>query len=356
MQARWETQVTENALAQERSRGLATMATSVTGLAQQAASIGIVVMGVYLALDGRITMGAVIAAMILSGRALAPTAALSGLFVRASFAMETLRSLNQLMALPSDASAVAGHLNPRISDGAIEVRDVTLTYPQGALPALRNVSLSIAGGEHIGLIGPVGAGKTSLVRLISGLYPPDEGLVLIDGLNLNQISAARLRAEVQLVPQDAVLFSGTLAENIAFGCRDARDEDILHAARSAGVDRIAASHPDGYGMVIAERGRSLSGGQRQMVALARALLPRPRVLILDEPTSSMDSQSERHFIARLKMALQERPMTLIVSTHRMGLLELTDRVVLLNDGRVQLDGMRDKILASLASPDKDSDR
>jgi len=305
------------------------------------------VIGVYLALNGAISMGAVIASMILSGRALAPTAALSALFVRASFAVATLRSLNELMRLPSDAAGTGRHLNARIAEGAVALKSATLGYPDASLPAVREVTLDIPGGAQVGLIGPVGAGKTSLVRLIAGLYAPTEGMVLIDGVNLAQLSPARLRREVQLVPQEAVLFSGTLAENIAFGHPDASDEDILRAARTAGVDRIAAAHPDGFAMPVAERGRNLSGGQRQMVALARALLPRPRVLILDEPTSAMDMQSEKLFVERLSLALAERPMTLVIATHRMGLLDLVDTVVLMGGGGVLRAGPKDEVLKAL---------
>ncbi|MFV0332526.1 MAG: type I secretion system permease/ATPase [Tropicimonas sp.] len=347
MQRRWEEQVTEAAISQERNRRLATFATTITALFQQLSSIGIVITGVYLALDGRITMGAVIAAMILSGRALAPTAALSGLFLRGSFALSTLRSLDSVMMMASDSQPKGRPLNARISRGALALDKVGLTYPGSEIPALRNVSLAIAGGERVAVVGAVGTGKTSLVRVMAGLYAPGDGMVTLDGTNIGQLAAAQLRAEVQLVPQDAVLFSGTLAENIAFGVPDARDADILAAARTAGVDRIAAAHPQGFSMPVAERGRNLSGGQRQMVALARALLNRPKVLLLDEPTSSMDMATEKLFIRRLAQALHERPMTLVVSTHRMGLLDLADRLVVLDHGGVLHDGPKAEVLARL---------
>ena len=347
MQARWERQVAESARANDRSKQLATFATTVTGFAQQASSVGIVIFGVYLALEGSLTMGAVIAAMILSGRALAPTATLAGLFVRASFAMSTMRSLNALMASPSHKPAPNLLLNARIDAGAFEFQDVSLTYGQAQVAAVKDLSFRTEGLDRIGLVGPVGAGKTSLTRLMSGLYEPSDGMITVDGLNMAQLSPATLRRDIQLVPQNAVLFSGSLAENIAFGMPQASMEDVLRVSRLTGVDALAAKDPMGFAMPIAERGANLSGGQRQLVALARALLPDPRVLILDEPSSSMDTASETAFVERLRRILDLRSMTLIISTHRMGLLELVDRVIVLDDGRIKLDGDRKMVLDTL---------
>ena len=351
MQARWEQQVAQAAKAGEANRRLANWATTLTALAQQASSIAIVIIGVYLALDGRITMGAVIAAMILSGRAMAPTAALAGLFVRASFALATLRSLTQVMEQPSDRITAAPALDTGLSGGALELQGAGLTYPDAQVAALRDVTLSLPPRGRLGVIGPVGAGKTSLVRMLAGLAAPTEGMVLGDGLNMAQIAPARLRRDIQYVPQEPVLFTGTLAENIAFGRPQATGADVLRVAQMVGVDRIAASHPQGFAMPIDEKGRNLSGGQRQLIALARALLPDPRVLILDEPSSSMDNASERMLVARLAQILRKRPMTLVISTHRTGLLALVDQLALIEGGRLSEFGPKADVLARLESRD-----
>jgi ATP-binding cassette subfamily C protein LapB len=348
MQSRWEQQVADSARVYERGKKLATFTTTFTSFAQQMSSVGIVIIGVYLALEGSITMGAVIAAMILSGRALAPTAALSSLFVRGSFAFSTLRSLNQVMSMGSDSAPQPHALSTRLERGEVVFSDVGLTYSGAALPALQDITFTLKGGEALGVVGPVGAGKSSLVRLMSGLYLPTDGLLTVDGLNIAQIHPANLRRDVQLVAQDAVLFSGTLAENIAFGVPQAKVEDVVRIARLTGVDKLASDHPMGFSMPIEERGANLSGGQRQLIALARALLCEPKVLLLDEPTSSMDTATEAFFIERLRNILRLRPMTLVVSTHRLSLLELVDTVLVMESGKVKLLDRRDQAISALS--------
>lgn len=347
MQLRWETHAEEAGRAQRGLRFWASLATTLAGLAQQAASIGIVMTGVYLALDGQVTMGAVIAAMILSGRALAPAAAVTGLFVRGAFAMATLRSLNGVMALRSDSAGGARTLNAAIEQGALTLENAGLTYVGADRPALSGVSLTIAPGERVGVIGAVGSGKSTLVRLLAGLYAPTEGAVLADGLNLRQLAPAAVRDAIRLVPQDATLFAGTLRENIAFGAPGESDSEIVRAARMSGADALARAHPSGYDMQVAERGRNLSGGQRQMVALARALLRPPRALLLDEPTSAMDAASEAAFQARLLEATERHGFSVVISTHRMRLLDMSDRLICLEKGRVALDGPKAQVLAEL---------
>jgi len=208
------------------------------------------------------------------------------------------------------------------------------------------VDLTVRPGERVALVGPVGSGKSTLSKLILGLYEPQEGSVLVDGTDVRQIDPADLRAAIGYVPQDVVLFHGTLRDNIALAVPEIDDETVQRAAWIAGVHDFAGSHPDGYNMIVAERGEALSGGQRQAVAIARALVRDPRILLLDEPTSAMDLESEMRFKGRLARVLPGR--TLLLVTHRASLLDLVERVVVLREGRVALDGPRDEVLRRLS--------
>ena len=243
------------------------------------------------------------------------------------------------------ANEKASH-QARIAKGSVELRDVTFTYPDSKHPALRSVSFAIEPGDRVGIIGRIGSGKTTIGRLLVGFYEPDQGAVLVDGTDLRQYHPADVRRGIGLVMQDVMLFQGTVRDNIALGAPQADDAMILRAAQLAGVDTFVGNHPLGYDLPVGERGQLLSGGQRQAVALARALLMDPPILMLDEPTSAMDYASERQFVRRLGSVLSSG-RTLIVTTHRGSLLQVVNRLVVLEDGGVKLDGPRDQVMAAL---------
>ncbi|TGV06056.1 ATP-binding cassette domain-containing protein, partial [Alcaligenaceae bacterium 429] len=207
------------------------------------------------------------------------------------------------------------------------------------------ISLSIKPGEKVGIIGRIGSGKTTLSKLILGLYQPTEGTVLVDGIDIRQIDPADLRRSMGFVSQDPVLFYGTLKHNLTMGAPYASDEEMLAAARISGVDQFASRHPDGYDMIISERGESLSGGQRQSIAVARAVLNRPSVLLLDEPSSHMDNQSEMALRSRLKNICVDK--TVILVTHRTALLDLVDRLIVMDNGRIVADGPKEQVVTAL---------
>jgi ATP-binding cassette subfamily C protein LapB len=286
--------------------------------------------------SGEITSGVLIAGVMLTGRALAPLALIAQTLTRLHQARSSYRSLDALMQAPSEHPVDRQFISrPRLS-GAVRLAQVSFSYPNQKGAALDGVSLDIAPGERVAILGPIGSGKSTIARLLLGLYQPTEGEVLADGIDIRQIDPTDLRRNIGAVLQDPWLLSGTLRENIALGAERPRDEDILRAARIAGVEDFSVRHPEGYDMRVGERGQGLSGGQRQAVALARALLGDPSILLLDEPTAAMDIQSEAALLGRLKATLEGR--TLIVITHRTSLLDLVDRVIVIDGGKVVADG------------------
>lgn len=336
MRARWaEAQARQSDYAM-RSRGVTQLAINMTGFLQQAAQILIVVHGALLVVAGEITSGVLIAAVILTGRALAPLGVIAQTLTRLHQARTSYRSLDALMQAPVERPAGRQFLARPILSGGLAFNGVRFAYPGQRGQALDGVSFTIRPGERVAILGPVGSGKSTVARLALGLYTPDEGAVLADGVDLRQIDPADLRRNIGAVLQEPWLVSGTLRENIALGSRQPSDAAVLEAARLAGVEDFAARHPDGYAMRVGERGEGLSGGQRQAVALARALLSDPAILLLDEPTAAMDTASEAALIAKLKPVLGGR--TLIVVTHRPSLLELVDRVIVIDGGKVVGDG------------------
>lgn len=342
MRARWAEAIRRQATYAIKSRAVTQGAINATGFVQQAAQVLIVVYGAVLVISGQITSGVLIAAVILTGRALAPLALISQTLTRLHQARSSYRSLDALMQAPGEHAPGRQFLSrPRLS-GALRFDGVSFSYHGQLGAALDGVSFDIAPGERVAILGPIGSGKSTIARLILGLYRPTEGAICADGIDIRQIDPTDLRRNIGALLQDPWLVSGTLRENIALGAAQPRDEEILTAARLAGVEGFAARHPDGYDMRLEERGQGLSGGQRQAVALARGLMGDPPILLLDEPSSSMDVQSEAALIARLKDAMAEK--TLLVITHRISLLELVDRVIVLEGGRVVADGPKERFL------------
>ena len=257
-------------------------------------------------------------------------------------------ALNRIMALPTERPAGRSFLHRPVLSGQIEFSDVNFSYPKTKIGVLHGVSFRIQAGEHVAILGRVGSGKSTSLRLMMGLYESTSGSVLLDGTDLQQIDPADLRRNVGYVAQDVRLFYGTLRENITLGAPLADDEAILVATRIAGLDRLVSGHPLGFDLIVGERGEGLSGGQKQSIALARALLAGPPVYLLDEPTSSMDHNTEHAFITQFKTFIQGR--TLVLATHKPAMLDLVDRLIVLEAGKLVADGPREAVLRALTHP------
>jgi ATP-binding cassette subfamily C protein LapB len=283
---------------------------------------------------------------MLGGRVMAPIAGIAAVITRATQTLTALKAIDRVMALERERPVGRNYIARRITEGRVAFDNVTFKYPNAPENALEKVSFKLEPGERVGIIGRVGSGKTTIGRLLVGFYEPQEGRVFIDGIDARQYDPADLRTGVGFVLQDTDLFFGKLRDNITLGRTSASDEEVLAAARLAGVETFIAGHPQGYDMPIAEQGRSLSGGQKQAIGLARVLIRKPKILFLDEPTAHFDVRSEAEFLERLK-ELATREMTIIVSTHRPSLLGLVDRLLLFDKGRLVADGPRDAVLARL---------
>ncbi len=345
MQQRWEQSSNFISHVNGRMRLVTQSTMSFTGLVQQLTSIAVLIVGVYLLAEGEATQGGLIAAVMLSSRALSPMAQVASLLTQFQNTKTSLGSLEQTMALPVERPADANFLSRSRFEGNIEFREVSFAYPGRDQPSIQRVSFTIRRGERVGIIGRIGAGKTTLERLILGLYQPTEGTVLVDGVDMRQLDPAELRRAIGYVPQDPMLFYGSLRDNITMGVLEASDRAVLQAAEIAGVNEFADRHPKGYEMLIGERGESLSAGQRQAIAIARAVLVKPPILLLDEPTSAMDFVSEDRLKARLKPVLENR--TVILITHRTALLDYVDRLLVLDNGKLVADGPRDQVMSAL---------
>lgn len=314
---------------------------------QQFVTVAVLVVGVYLLIDKQVSMGGIIAASMLAGRAMAPFGQVAGLLMQFHHAKNGLASIESHMKTPSERGDDAVFLHRTRFLGQIEFRNVSFTYPGQQQGALNKVSFKVQAGEKVALIGRVGSGKSTIQKLILGLHQPTEGAISIDGIDMRQIDPAELRRAAGYVSQDVSLFYGSLKENIALGAPFADDQDIIDAAEIAGVAAFANRHPQGYDMAIGERGESLSGGQRQAVGIARAVLNDSPILLLDEPSSAMDHQSEDALKTRLRSFSAGKTMVLV--THRSSLLDMVDRLIVIDNGQIMADGPKAQVVEALQS-------
>lgn len=336
-----------------RSRALMSWVNNATMVSQQLITVVMLVWGVHLIADNQLTAGALISAVMFAGRVVAPLGGVVSLASRYQGARAALRVLDNLMAQPSEREEGRRYLPRSAIRGQLGLRDVSFQYqaPQamGQAPGptvLKGINLRIEAGERVAILGKIGSGKSTVLRLLAGLYMPTEGYTEVDGIDLRQIDPADYRAQVGFVAQEPRLFRGSLRDNILLSRPHAGADTLAEVLRLTGLDRVAAAHPSGIDLPVGEGGNMLSGGQRQLVALARCLVTQPQVLLMDEPTSSMDAQSEAQFIAQLKQTMGSR--TMVAVTHRPALLEVVDRIVVIDAGKVVIDGPKQQVLAALA--------
>jgi ATP-binding cassette subfamily C protein LapB len=342
---RWAHAVDDHAAVSLRQRLLAAISINVAASAQNICYVGVVIAGVYLIADHQLTMGALVACSILAGRCVAPLGQIAVLLTRISHTRSAYAQLDKFMRDGGEARDITYLRRPRL-DGDIEFRNVTFRYPGSPARALDDVSFRIEPGERVAIVGRVGSGKSTVARLILGLYAPSDGAVLVDGADVRQLHPDDLRRSIGAVLQDVFLLSGSVAENISLGAAAIDDAAVLRAARLSGTHDFIGQVPNGYDLQLADRGEGLSGGQRQSIAIARALAHQQPILLFDEPTSAMDIQSENALIARLETEL--RGKTVVLVTHRQSMLKLVDRIIILDKGKIVAAGPRDDVLKSVA--------
>lgn len=347
LQYRWEQLVGQISQSSLKSRFLSALSVNFSTFVQQMTTVAMVVTGVYLIADNQLTTGGLVACTILTGRALAPLGQIANLLTRYHQSIAAFKAINHIMQMPLERPIGQTFLHRPQLQGNIEFKQVNFTYPDQPLPSLTQLSFTIQAGERVGIIGRIGSGKSTVAKLLLQFYQQNEGSVLIDGIDSRQIDPADLRRNIGYMPQEPELFFGTIKDNIVLGAPYVEDSVVLKAAQLAGVDEFANRHPSGFDRTIGERGEGLSGGQRQAVVLARALLLNPNILILDEPTNSMDNSLEEQFKQRLQHYLTDK--TLILVTHRMSLLSLVNRLIVLDNGRVVADGPKEQVIQALTS-------
>ena len=345
IQSVWENATIFISRSGAKMRFLSTSITNTSMFVQHAVSIVIMITGVYLLIEGQMTQGGLIGAYMLSSRAIAPITQVAGLLAQYHNAATAMASLDEIMARPTESESRNNQISRPVLKGDIEFRQVNFKYPGAENLALSGVSFKIKAGEHVAILGKNGSGKSTLERLILGLYEPESGAVLIDDVDSRQLNPTELRRNIGYVPQDISLFFGTLKDNIITAHPQAKDEEILKAADLAGILPFANKHPAGFDMPVGESGKLLSGGQRQSVAIARALINEPALLLLDEPSGSLDHSSEE--VLKQKLAQYAVGKTMLVVTHRSSLLSLAERIIVIDAGKIVADGPKDLVLDAL---------
>lgn len=345
IQHEYEEATAEIAQKSLKSRLMSVSIPTLTSFFIQLNTVFIVFYGVYLINDSELTMGALIAVVILTSRTIAPMGQAAGLITNYSDAKSAYEVIQNIISQPMERPQAKEFIQRLKYNGKIEFRDVSFSYEQEGKKALNHVSFTINPGEKVAIIGRIGSGKSTIEKLILGLYHADEGSIFLDDVDISQIDPADLREHISYVPQDIHLFAGSLKSNIKAKYPHATDEAMLEAAKLSGVDEFASKHPHGYEMDIGERGVGLSGGQRQAVGIARAFLNERHIVLLDEPTNAMDSLTETRFINNLQAKLKDE--TLLLVTQKMNLLSLVDRVIVIHNGKIEHDGKRDEVIAKL---------
>jgi ATP-binding cassette subfamily C protein LapB len=344
----WEEACGEIANKALKTREMTASITTITSFLVQLNTVFVIIIGVYLIQDLALTMGGLIATMILSSRCVAPMGQAATLISNYEDAKASFVLLDNLMSQPSERNQEKEFIKLDKVTGKIEFKDVTFTYPDADIPALKNVSFTIEAGENVAIIGRIGSGKSTIEKLILKLYEPDEGSIFIDDLDINQLDPAQLRQNTGYVAQDIQLFKGTLKDNILGRSAQVTDQQLLEVAQLSGVAEFAHRHSKGYQMPIEERGLGLSGGQRQCVGIARAFLLNPPIMLLDEPSSNLDQSSESELITKLRSNLSGKTTLLI--THKLNLLTLVEKVIVIKDGQVYLSGKKEQVLNHLSNP------
>ncbi len=340
MRTNWDQSINKTVHYADKGHFLSQSITYFTAFISQFSNIAIVAGGVYLAADGGITMGAIIASMILNGRVIAPVSQLVGLIIKFDKTMLSLNNLDEVMKMPVEKENKDYISRPELK-GKIELKDVNFAYKDQNHQTLKNINLTINEGEKIAILGKIGSGKSTLLKLIMNLYEPKSGSVLIDGVDTRQIDPIDLRHAVGCVPQEPFLFMGTIKDNITIGEQYVSDEELLKVSKVAGLDEFLGKHEAGFDLMVGERGEGLSGGEKQSVTLARALISDPNILMLDEPTNAMDRQTEKAFIDKIEKIISNK--TLLVVTHKTSLLQLVDRVLIFENGEVVFDGSKEDL-------------